>query len=726
MQTRWLKMAASMLALVSGSAAWAQTAEPAGASASEGFGDIVVTASKRPETQQRTALALSVLTPEVLQKSGTTDVLQLSKIAPGLNLSQNANSTLIAIRGVSSRDYSEVGDPAVSISIDGTYIQRAATLNAALFDIARVEVLRGPQGTLYGRNATGGAINIITAKAAHKLAAAGSIDYGNYDALRAEAMVNLPVTDTLAVRVSGLRSRHDGYRDNAPAKRGDDENIWAGRISAQYDPTAQLSATLTGEYIRQRGVGSVRQGVAYPTDAGFIADLPARIPSDRKWALDKTGFNDIDIYSVRGALSYDFGFATLAYTGGYRHARVDHDEDYEGTAAPGFGFPQDSRIATNSHELRLTSNGSERFSYQLGGFFFRERERLDSAFTEGPFGYYPDQLYDYHSQDGYKIQTTSKAAFAQLGYEIIDDLKIEGGIRFTRDNKKRIGQVVNIDPALSQASGTYVVTSVVPQDSDTSFNQTTYHVGANYQLTPANMIYAKFDTGYKAGGFTEIQSYRPEKIKAYEVGSKNRFVGNKIQANISLFYYDYRDQQISQFLNNQLIVANAGKSTMYGGELETDFMITLRDRFNLSVAYLDAKFDDFLVRTYFIPSTDGLGNAQLAGNTPIQAPKISLNVGYEHDFAVGDGTLNARVQTQLQSESHLSIYNFEADRQAPYSRSDVVLTYTPANSPFSIQAYVRNLEDSRVLTAATPNFTGNWLYQFAPPRTYGGRVSVKF
>jgi iron complex outermembrane receptor protein len=707
--------------------AQATTPEAKPPAGEQGLTDIVVTATKRPEPLQKAPVAVSVLTSEALQKSGTGSVMELSKIAPGLNLSANANSTLVSIRGVSSRDYSEIGDPAVAINIDGAYLQRASTLNAGMFDIARVEVLRGPQGTLYGRNATGGAINIVTAKPVHQFAASASAEIGNFDLQRVEAMVNVPVSDTLAVRASGLRSYHEGYRDNGPGGRGDDEDVLAGRLSLQYDPTSQLSATLTGEVIRNRGVGPVREGVAFTrTDAGYIADVPVKIPSSKAWNLDKKGFNNIDVQSVRGSLSYDFGGASLMYTGAFRHAHVNHDEDYEGTASPGYGFPQESQIWTTNHELRLTSSAQQRFTYQLGAFYFQELEHLNSAFTEGPYDYAPDQLYDYYSKPGYKVLTTSKAAFAQFGYEAIDNLKLEAGIRYTHDTKTRVGQVVNVDPAATQASGTIVVTSTDPQNSHAAFNKVTYHLGANYQFTPVNMVYAKFDTGYKAGGFTEVAAYQPETIKAWEIGSKNRFAGNRIQANLSAFYYKYQNQQISQFINNQLLVANAGRSHMYGAELETSFLVAHGTKLNLSVAWLEAKFDEFLVQTNFVPSTDGKGNAQLAGNKPVQSPEFTFNGGIEHDFDVLGGTLNVLAQTQVQTSSHLSIYNFQADKQDAYTRSDVVLTYTPDASPITVAAFVRNLENTTVLTAATPNFTGNWLYQFAAPRTYGARLSVKF
>ncbi|WP_242124721.1 TonB-dependent receptor [Sphingobium sp. Sx8-8] len=720
------KAIAGLLPLLYCTTANAQAADPGGA-APQGLGEIVVTANKRPEPLQKAAVAVSVLTADTLQKSGTGNVADLSKIAPGLNLSTNANSTLIAIRGVSSRDYSEIGDPAVAINIDGAYLQRAVTLNASMFDISRVEVLRGPQGTLYGRNATGGAINIITAKPVHEFAASASAEVGNYDSQRFEGMINLPVTDTLAVRASGLRSYHEGYSNNGTAGRGDDENVLAGRLSLQFDPTTALSATLTGELIKQRGIGPVRLGVPFTrTASGYIADVRVDIPSTRAWDLDKKGFNDIDVQALRGSLSYDFGPASLTYTGAFRHAHVDHDEDYEGTANPGFGFPQNSQIWTTNHELRLVSANGQPFSYQLGAFYFKELEHLNSSFTEGPYGYAPDELYDYYSQDGYKIQTTSKAAFAQFGYEILSDLKLEAGIRYTQDTKTRIGQVVEVDPAATQATGALVITGRSPQNSHASFNKITYHLGANYQVTPASMVYAKFDTGYKAGGFTEVAPYNPETIKAWEIGSKNRFAGNTIQANLSAFYYKYQGQQISQFINNQLLVANAGKSRMYGAELETTFAIDPATRFNASIAWLNAKFDDFLIRTNFVPSTDGKGNAQLAGNRPIQAPSISINTGLEHDFRVFGGKLNALAQTQFQTASHLSIYNFLADRQAAYTRTDVVLTYAPEGSSIRVAVFGRNLENNRILTAATPNFTGNWLYQFAAPRTYGARFSVSF
>ena len=731
MLVRSMLFASAMLVPVFGAAA--QTTQPADGpeqAADEGLADIVVVASKRETNQQQTAIAVTAIQPEDLARSGVTDVSNLSKLAPSLNISSHGNSTLISIRGVSSRDYNELGDPAVSVSIDGIYLQRSNALNASFFDLDRIEVLRGPQGTLYGRNATGGAINIISARPRHVTDAAASVQYGNFDALRAEAMVNAPLTDTLALRVAGVHDSRKGYRDNGPGGRGDEIDSWGGRISLGYDGNQGLTATLIGEVIRQRGVGGVRQGVFYQTDAtGAIIDGPPAISDDKNWNLDIKGRTAVDIRAVRGNIAYDFGPATISYTGGFRRAEIDRNEDYDGTAVVRFGFPQISDTRTQSHEVRLTSNGDTRFAYQVGGYYFKEVEDLFAYFDDDSFGpRVPLLIYDYDGA-GQGLSVESKAVFAQASYKVLGDLKLEAGLRWSEDQKSRVGAITSYDLGAYFTTGALTGETRTPSIGSAKFDKLTYHMGAEYQLSRQNLLYVKYDTGYKSGGFTETSGYGPETIGSFEIGSKNRFAGNALQLNAAAFHYNYKGQQILQVRNNATTVTNAGRTEVWGVEIEGLYAPTRNDRLDLALSWLDSKFKSFVIDgTYRKAGTVLLpdGNVDLAGNRSVQAPKWSFNGGYEHRFEFAGGSLTARVQTQVQSSSYLSVYNFEASRQKAYSRSDIILTYQLPGDRVAIEGYVRNLEDRRILTGGDPdNAVGAFLYQFAPPRTYGARLSWK-
>lgn len=704
-----------------GAVAWSHTTAAQETTQQAGVADIVVTAEKRPSVIQKVAISVAVATPEMLQNAGVTNLNDLAKIAPGLSMSQTGNATMISIRGVSSRDYNETGDPAVAVSIDGMFIQRSTSLNTSFFDLDRVEVLRGPQGTLYGRNATGGAVNIISARPKKDFEASASASYGNYDSIHAEAMVNAPLGEGAILRVAAVHESNDGYTAIGGGKRGDDEGYWGVRSRLLLQPTDRLEVLLTGEYVKQSAVGPVRLGVPLTFDVnGAYVDGPPRIESDRRWNLDHPGSLRVENASARASVQYDLDWLTLNYVGGYRQSKVKRDEDYDGTDALTVGFPQDENVKTQSHELRFATASDRPLSAQGGLYYFEEKNDLLAAVLDGGFGtYVPITTYDYKGS-GKGVLARSRAAFLQASYIPVLGLTLEAGIRRSHDTKRRDGVISSVDFDLYYNDGTLIY-SDTPQNSRASFSKTNYHLGAKYEFTPKHMVYAKFDTGYKAGGFTELAAYNPENLSAFEIGSKNRFAGNKLQLNASAFYYDYKDQQVLQVVDTSTIVRNAGLARIWGAELEAVATPIPRGRLDVSLSYLHARFRDF-------ETIDPFGNpVQLAGNRPVQSPSLTLFAGYEHEFAVGDGHVTARVQTQLQSSSYLTVYNYRAGRQDAYSRSDATLTYVSPGDRYSVQLFARNIENKRIFAQAEPDsFTGNHFYQFGTPRTYGVRLAVKY
>ncbi|AOR79227.1 TonB-dependent receptor [Novosphingobium resinovorum] len=716
------------LALMGSQAASAQSAE-ASADTGTGLGDIVVTAEKRPTLLQKTPLAISVIDAEAIKANGVGNLQDLAGVAPGFNFSNNGAQTILTVRGVSSRDTSEIGDPAVALSIDGIYFQRALGLNATMFDVERIEVLRGPQGTLLGRNSTGGSINIVSAKPVDHFEANVSGEIGNYDTFITQGMVNLPVTDTLQVRAAFQTRDHSGYRNNPVGRDGDDERSKAARLSVLFKPTDRLTIDLIGEYSHLGGVGPVRQGITPVTGADGEPDITVKppIPGDGKsWSQTDGAYVKGDTYFLRWNADYDLDFATVTYLGGYRnldYTRNALDEPVYGSNRQNMTFFQHEKPVTWNHEVRLTSQLDGPFRFQVGGFYFREKNSVDAQFRDYPgknavIGdyvllaryYYPDTV------------TTSRAVFGQAAYKLTDQLEVEGGIRYTHDKKHRSGSYTSTD------GDAYLETGAINYESGDQYGRssdkvTTYHAGLNYQFTPQNMAYFKFDTGFKSGGFTDNSAYGPEKITSYEIGLKNRFFGGTLQVNVDAFWYDYKDQQVSQFIIrddgfSSIDVYNAGKSRYKGVEADVTWLATPADHFDAYVAYVHAEYTDFAV-------ADGDGNLQLAGNVPPQAPRWSANFGYSHDFDLGFGTLTARAQTHIESKSYFSFYNWDSEKQSGYTKSDLMLTYKPADKAWSVEAYVRNLEDKLILTGTGPAST-QIAYQYAAPRTYGIRASFDF
>jgi iron complex outermembrane receptor protein len=322
----------------------------------------------------------------------------------------------------------------------------------------------------------------------------------------------------------------------------------------------------------------------------------------------------------------------------------------------------------------------------------------------------------------YRTKARSEAGYAQASYQINDALKLTGGVRYTHDYKSEVGYYGDLTNNIVYAN----------QSGSTSSSKPTFHAEIEDKLSPANFVYVKFDTGYKAGGFNfGGSSYKPESIKSYEIGSKNRFFGDKLQLNVAAFYSDYTNQQVSNyaFLDNGepvQLTQNAGSSHIYG--LEGDLIYSQPEigRFNLTVNYLHARYTDFL--SVADPSDPAAsGNVQLKGNRPPQSPTWNLAAGLEHDWQLAGGTLTGRIQTKFQTASNFSFYNFADTRQDAYTMSDAFLTYTPGDKRWSVTAFVKNLENNVVFSDAEESqYALAYTYEFYPPRTYGVRVQYNW
>ncbi len=736
-------VSALALSLPFGVAAQAQDApDPALAPETVDSTDIIVTAERRQSTAQKTAIALDVVGGDELRRSGINDIAQLQTIAPGVTIGAFQSSTIVSVRGVSSRDTTEIGDPAVAINLDGIFLQRPAGMNAAFFDLDRIEVLRGPQGTLYGRNATGGVVNLITKRPTQEFGGYASLTYGNYNQLIGEAAINVPLSETLAMRASFISRHRDGFRDtslpstgnpattipgvgaagNRANTRSDDESTSGARLQFLWTPTDRLKVLLSGTYIKQGGTGAMLAG--FPTTR---PEAPTKFSETKRFPLNEPGDNNIDRINLLAEVDYDLGPVTASYLFGYVGLDIDHLYDNDGVDTRSYMFRRGEYSDDMSHEFRLSSNSDGPFFWQGGVFYYKQDLDIASQNFLYPFGV-PVILRNFL----YNVDVESKAAFGQASYNITDELKVSAGIRYSEDKKQRTGgrfASVSLNPPAAQVATNTVPLTFIPETaaSRSSDSNVSWHFGIDYQATPRNLVYAKVDKGYKSGGFTSINAYGPETLIAYEIGSKNRFFDNQLQLNLSAFLYDYTNQQVSQTLPpgtpnaGSTAVVNAGSSRLKGIEAQATWDIGESTKLDLSVNYLDAKFRNFAVAV-------GANNVSLRGNQLIQSPKWVIQGGLEHRFEFANGgVLTPRVQAQYRSESYLTFFNRANDRQAPYENIDANITYSAPNDKWSIQAFVRNLTNSVVLTAANTSFAnGTLIYQFGAPRTYGVRLSANF
>ena len=702
---------------------------------------IIVTAQKREESLQRAPLAVSAVSQAELDRAGVVDSTRLSDIAPNVNIGvdNNRDALFITIRGVSGTDTRNAADPTTAFHIDGVNITRMSGANAYFYDLERVEILRGPQGTLYGRNATTGVVNVISNKPDYDFSGSAEVTVGNYNLLRTRGHLNLPVIDgKFAMRASFLSEDRDGYRDNGPlvSKDGDDADDVSGRLHMLFQPTDRLEILLTGEVFRKRGVGRVNGFIPFDGNPNPQFELTG----PKEFALDTQGFRKQDDISLRWQVTYDFDFAELTYLGGWREHERETLNDLDGTDLVDSTLAEDFRSVTQSHEVRLASSGASRFDWIAGFFYFDET--IDSIFniqipTVSGLGINPGFPFtrldfDFNNQD------QSNEGFAIFGngrYQLTDSIRLTGGLRYNDDSKSRTGE--QIIRRLNSMGPPPL--SILPQEQEADFDKVTWKVGVDWQASEDVMVYASVGTGYKAGGFNRgenLDIFGPESITAFEVGAKTTFADNRIRLNTSAFYYDYEDLQQAQVtpLPDGTIVnttVNAAEASIWGLELEIEALPYDRGRFSLVAGYLNAQFDDF--PNIENPLTGAVED--LSNNDLILAPEFSFTAAWEpYSFDIGDhGRLTPAVQVHVESKSYLTIQNIEAAKRGSFSRTNVQLRYEDAEGRYNAELYVQNLENNDILSfvqsgtavigpGGGPSLKG----LYAAPRTYGFRIGAKF
>ncbi|MBB4860657.1 iron complex outermembrane receptor protein [Novosphingobium chloroacetimidivorans] len=717
--------------LIAGSAQ-AQTAPDQPANDVAAPGDIVVTAQKSNSRVAKTPIAMNVLTGDEVRATGVHDLGTLSRVTPSISFATSAQpAVFIGIRGILSQSNSEIGDPAVAIGVDNFFANRTYTLNQSLYDLARIEVLRGPQGTLYGRNAIGGVINFITQKPTKELEGFASITGGNYGTLNTEGAFNVPLSDTVQVRASWGTFQHNAYYKNPLQPEGNNKaNSASGRLAVAFQPSERFDGTLMFQYTHSGGTSATFQEIPFVDNAtrtDIVHQKPAGVYAD-EWSSLVPFFQDIDDIRFHWDFNYHFSDAlTLNYNGGYDTVDYKYQQSNSNlTTMTAAKFIQHEKPKTMSHELRLSSDAAQPLSAQAGLYYFKEASELDSG-TKTLFNNQFVQLTRFVDP---KVDTISKAVFAQVTYRPVETLTLSGGLRQTWDSRVRVGV------GYGYTNG--VQTSTSSQNGDVKSKKLTYHAGVDWNPTSDTMLYAKVDSGYKAGGFNTSGlrsfSYDPETSTVIEGGLKQQFLGRRALFSVSGFHNDYKGYQASLGLcsvcNNTIAgIVNAGSAKIWGVETSLDAKIAPIGTLNLAVNYLSAKFDDFQA-TYTNQGPNGpraTVPVDLSGNRLPQASKWTMAGGLQRTFAIGDGGLTADVRGTYRSKQYFSIYNFPENTQNGYVLVDGYLEYKPANARYSVQVFVRNLTNKQYITFTTNNQTiRGYLYGYGDPRTVGVKLTGNF
>lgn len=702
-----------------------------------GYGEIVVTAQRDASLASKTPLAISAISGDDLLNAGVTNPLQLESQVPNLQLNRYYGLQ-ITIRGVSNTDTTAKGDPSAAFLLDGVYIARPQAQEVSFFDIDRVEVLRGPQGTLYGRNSTAGVINVISRRPDDEFEVTGSAGYGNYNTFQAEAALNLPVSDRVGVRLSGSLDRRDTYIEREPTDPYSGDNPFKDtksvRLSTKFDLSDDLSLLLVGDYSSMRGI------TQFNVDgSNFFApvngDTSNRVYVEGLSAKERLrrGFNqqldpkvDNDVYGVMGELSWNLGPVTATYLGSYRRLNIDEaTTDLLGQVSPTYSTQTYNQSA---HEFRLALNDVERLKLQAGVTYFEE-DSVQYFDQPGFFGF------DHFILDYGPTKAKSLGVFGQGTYSLTDSFRLTAGLRYTKDEKSQVGDTILKIDGLPD--------TVLVGGADVEFSKLTWRVAADYDLNSTNMLYGSVATGYKAGGFNdgcldgsviggvpcnsprspEQLFYAPETITSYELGLKGRTDNNQLRYTLTGFYYDYGNLQLSgtTFYNGAAaqLIQNAGKARVMGIEADLAYRPFPRHEFTVLAAYLDAEY------TSYQPL--GPTGPDFAGRPLDRSPKLGLTAGYTHTVPFASGaSLQLGVRSKYSSSYVLSTFSQALQfRQPGYTRTELSATYNAPDDRWYAQAYARNLENEVLATAMT-NIAGTMAVVPSDPRTYGVRVGFKF
>ncbi len=763
-----------------------QTAQT-GEAGQTGLQDIIVTAQQRGENLQKAAVAVAVVSGADLLNSGTRGIDSLTKLVPSLVVSGGSQGNLIFIRGVGNFSFTANSDPAAAYNFDGVYVGRSSSSFGTFYDLERVEVLKGPQGTLYGRNATAGAINILPVQPRlGETSGYASATYGNYNAVTAEAGFNLGLGEQAGFRVSGTYSKHDGY---LRAGIQDDDS---GGVRAQFKVklTPNLTLRIEGDYAWQRDVGS---GSSYygrfdynPAQGRFVV-TPSGLPlseglftaaaQNYRTANGAAGalgrnldplaylpFQKNDTYGIGYHLDWVTPVGTVSVIPAWRHGLKRNLSTDPGQDV---GDRQDSN--QYSVEARLVSNQGHLFDYILGGYYFSEEVIDDthlSAQTQANF-----------SQSRYT--THSPSVYGRLTLHATDRLRFTGGIRYTEDHKAFTSVANSLIEICLLPTGcptarllpyteTLAQQPVVPAQAGLppavfptiigpglalirlspsgsgaqNSSKVTYRGAVEYDIGPRSLLYASIETGYRAGGFNTTFSFGPENITAYTIGMKNRFLENRLQLNVELFDWKYRGEQLS-FLGidpsgvTGIITNNVGNSTIRGAEVEGRALVTPTTTLSANVQYLYSKLDNYV---YASPLAGGrpytgcnvtqgttLYMIDCSGKPGINSPKWTLNLGGEQVIPLGNNQIVLSADTQYRSRRYVGSEFIPATYVGPNWVSNAQVSFGAKDGKYVLGAFVRNIEGHRTPQFGTLVPASNLIVLTpSPPRTYGLRVSTRF
>jgi len=758
---------ATVLAMIATSPAGAQTTPAAPASgqqAPQTIGEIVVTAQRTSEKLINVPLAIQAVSGDALAARGVTSLANLSEVTPSFVFVEQGFQPAVSLRGATGDVQGIAGDPSVAVSLDGVPYASQEYLAAGFFDVSRIEVLRGPQGTVAGRNSTGGAVNIISNRPTDTFSAGLNATYGNFNTRASDGYISGPLIEgVLNARLAFKVNYRDGILNNVdphnPGHIGSDAAERGGRLSLEYKPQgSRFTAFLTAEEYRNQTTGpatvyegtSVPQGEVVDARALLLAHtivpiLPTNHPiyGSNSLTVDqfyREGGPSLNHTIDGGSLRMQYNIAdgwNVASISGYRAYNVSGKANIDASIGSTWAGQQPEQAKQYSEELNLTGNITKDLDILLGGLYLRQDGQVNLIVH-----YYPYTLVGLSPSPfaaGFRVvdyqNLTSGAGFGQLRWRFLPKFQLTLGGRYSQDTKTFAEQVYG--PATATAPFLTNAGLGYPSPTSKSFNAFTPRVALDYKPINNTTLYVSYAKGYKSGGYnvatllstlaahpSTIPAFEPERNETYEIGAKTRWLDGAITANVAAFASKESNVQVQLTTPVGQVVTNAASAHVNGVELELHVLPTRAWQLGFNATYLDAAWDKYCPLNPNRPDLNATYPALTAGQCGVmaappagsqndsgepleRAPKFSGSANVDHTWDLREsGTITAGLVYHFTTRTYFSPYHEANLSQGSYGLLDLRANYESRSGHWSVTAFVRNATDARYLTNVVPGPVG--------------------
>lgn len=701
------------------------------AAASPTLETVVVTAQKREENLQNVPISVSVVKADELAARGVRSAMDLQTAVPGLVYNNIAGIPLVFLRGIGTDIAIPNSEPSVATYVDGAVVASTANGILNLLGVDRVEVVAGPQGTLYGRNAVGGAINIVTLTPKQDLEANATVGIGNFSRREITARISGGVTDTLALGLYAASTERDTYFERVGPRplgeHGYEHELgkmkqWGARIKAVYEPSDWLKLTASVEKTNEKGPEGIGFRETQPNAVAFAFGAPLLI-EPFKLSGEQPDFSVIDQKAATLREEMDFGWARLLGISNYREAWNATGMDYDATALPVIMSAAVTKDRQWSQELQLLSPADSSWQWLAGLYYFDSKGGYNPLYSRSEL-LFPAPVTE--TQLVANVHAQSAAAFAQITVPLwADGLKLTLGGRYTMDKKIYQG---GADSALDPSNATLATTFYPRLSKD--WNEFTPKLALDYQLGDT-LLYFSYGRGFKAGAYnmtlpSAIGPVDPERLDAYEIGTKSELFDNRVRFNTAAYYYKFEDRQAQIQQPGAVLLLNAANAKAYGLELNALAAVSSQLTLNAAIAYEQTEYTSF-------PNLAGFTSG-LVGNTPAvidakgndlqRAPDWTISAGAKYTIPFSSGaTFTADLGWYYNGGYYWDASNSE--RQQAYDVFNGALSYTSADRRWTTSLSGTNLTDTHYYYISNTSALGTLVID-AAPRMYGVSLSYSW